>query len=682
MPEAAAPERRLRWIAVLVLGLALVSTIVMARQKSLAVVDVHNDALKSVGTIEEAAMAVRVRDFGPDRSIVIGLEWRSEQRKREDARETKDLRRALEGEPGIDRVEEVPLRSDRLTLFEVASNTEAALASEALLDRLRATAERMRPPAARVLVSGQIAGEVAIARAVAEEQQRVLPIVAGVLALLLLLLYRHVMIVAAILVPAGAAVLWTGGLHALAGHAIDPLSSLLEPVLLTVAVATAVHVVEGYLEQRGRGLAPAHALRRALRELATPAMWTAGTTIAGFLTLVPSEIPAVSRFGAYAAIGVALASLMSFTLSPAILLLAVRRSAHGRDRARGPRHRAFFRRVAARIHRRRRALTIATAGLFIAAALCLPRLRVDTDPVDILPASHAFRGDLDRIEALGVHVTRFDLVLGGRSRDITSIFDARVARVLDAVRGLEACGGLGGVPRSSASGTVLVPLLATVEGSAALAKFFDEVEATARAKGVDDAVATGTLVRVARDSQRLVVSRLEGLVLMSAALFLVFWLAFRSALLAALALVPNLLPAALIHAALAASGEALNVATAMIGSTMLGIVVDDTIHFVHRFQLARSTGKTARVAVVDALHRVGPAISITSIALVAGFLASLAGTLSTTRDFGWIAAATIALALVADLIVLPALLMSGRSAKLVPGRVVTAHSASEARVPA
>jgi predicted RND superfamily exporter protein len=147
-------------------------------------------------------------------------------------------------------------------------------------------------------------------------------------------------------------------------------------------------------------------------------------------------------------------------------------------------------------------------------------------------------------------------------------------------------------------------------------------------------------------------------------------IAFRSVLLGLLGMLPNLLPCLTIYGALATVGRPLSVATAMIGSVMLGLVVDDTIHFLYRFSTARAGGTAVTRSVARALVHAGRPIIITSLVLAVGFAAGLTGSLETTREFSALAATTILGALVADLILLPALLFA-----LAPRRRTTVHRA-------
>ena len=138
-------------------------------------------------------------------------------------------------------------------------------------------------------------------------------------------------------------------------------------------------------------------------------------------------------------------------------------------------------------------------------------------------------------------------------------------------------------------------------------------------------------------------------------LSLTLWGALRSFRMAMLGMIPNVLPCLLLYGTLAMFDRPLGVANAMIGSVMLGLIVDNTIHFLHHFRHGSGNG-VARVQ--HAIERIASPMIGSSIVLVIGFGAGLLGGMESTHEFAILAAATIGLALVGDGVLLPALLLS------------------------
>jgi predicted RND superfamily exporter protein len=96
--------------------------------------------------------------------------------------------------------------------------------------------------------------------------------------------------------------------------------------------------------------------------------------------------------------------------------------------------------------------------------------------------------------------------------------------------------------------------------------------------------------------------------------------------------------------------------TMMVGSIALGLVVDDTIHFLHAFNRELERSGDVRTATRHTLLTTGRAMFVTSLTLVAGFLAYTQATLQNLANFGTLTAAVIVLALLADFTFVPALL--------------------------
>jgi predicted RND superfamily exporter protein len=123
-----------------------------------------------------------------------------------------------------------------------------------------------------------------------------------------------------------------------------------------------------------------------------------------------------------------------------------------------------------------------------------------------------------------------------------------------------------------------------------------------------------------------------------------------------ISMAPNLLPVVLILAAMGLFGLPLDASSIMVGSIIIGLAVDDTIHFLHRFRLEfELTGDTRR-AVRETLRTTGTALFFTSLVLTTGF-ATMAGlgTMQNTIRFGYLSALGIAIAFVANILLTPAL---------------------------
>jgi predicted RND superfamily exporter protein len=132
---------------------------------------------------------------------------------------------------------------------------------------------------------------------------------------------------------------------------------------------------------------------------------------------------------------------------------------------------------------------------------------------------------------------------------------------------------------------------------------------------------------------------------------------FRSWKLALFSMIPNVGPILLGLALMAALEIPLDPGTVMIATIALGLVVDDTCHFLVRLRREVRDRKPLDDAIAETMRRTGRPITLTSFILAAGFAIIMLGSFTTTVSFGLVSAFVLLTALVADLVVLPAALL-------------------------
>jgi predicted RND superfamily exporter protein len=123
-----------------------------------------------------------------------------------------------------------------------------------------------------------------------------------------------------------------------------------------------------------------------------------------------------------------------------------------------------------------------------------------------------------------------------------------------------------------------------------------------------------------------------------------------------ISMVPNLLPITIVLGFMGITGLPLDAFTMLIGSIALGLAVDDTVHFMHNFQrYYRQSGDTVE-AITHTLHTAGRAMVVTTIVLSLGFLIFMRSDMNNLINFGGLTGMAIILALLADLLLAPALM--------------------------
>ncbi|MCP3951933.1 MAG: MMPL family transporter [Desulfobacterales bacterium] len=123
-----------------------------------------------------------------------------------------------------------------------------------------------------------------------------------------------------------------------------------------------------------------------------------------------------------------------------------------------------------------------------------------------------------------------------------------------------------------------------------------------------------------------------------------------------LSMVANLAPIILVFGIMGILSIPVDMATILIGSIVLGLVVDDTIHFLHHFRRAYDETGDVAAAVSETLHSTGRALVITSLVLCGGFFIYMTSYLASNARFGLLAGCGILFALAADFFIIPAML--------------------------
>ncbi|NBB88693.1 MAG: MMPL family transporter [Bacteroidetes bacterium] len=168
--------------------------------------------------------------------------------------------------------------------------------------------------------------------------------------------------------------------------------------------------------------------------------------------------------------------------------------------------------------------------------------------------------------------------------------------------------------------------------------------------------ATGTGVILDKNSEYVRSSLLSGLLMAVGIVSLIMALLFRSGSMLFIALVPNIVPLVMAGALLGFTGTELEAGIAIIFAVVFGIAVDDTIHFLSKYKLARNKGLDQETALQITFTETGKAILLTSIILFAGFMILFFSVHPPTRTVGWLIAITLVSALAADVLIIPLLL--------------------------
>ena len=591
----------------------------------------------------------------------------------------------------------VRLRGRNLTVSEMQPTVDAL---QSLLDRTS------QGTAVQTGMTGIPRLRVDIYHAVRRDQAFFICCGVLVAVLIALVLFRRPAAVLIVSVGPVIGTIWTLGALGLAGEPVNTLNSILPALVMVIGFTDSVHFMVEMRRQRSAGCEPLAAARTTLRHLLLPCGLTSLTTAIGFGSLMVAEINIIQRFGAACAVGAGLNFLAVICTVPLLASTWLGRHVASDKRASlEDRSYRILRRVVGWITTHAR--LVAVSGCLVTAILVLLTLRLEPDnrieesiPTDspsyraltqcdqafggalqtyvviewpesldlkshaVLQAIAEVHGILDEQPELGSPFSILNVLAalphrpGRLSARYLSRVPADVLRQLVPQEGRKAAVN---IQTPDVGARVLKPVFARIEQR--LQELVQEKYAGFRMH------LTGSPVVAARNLNLIIVDLCKSLGLASVIIFVVMTLVFRSIRRGLISVLPNVFP--LVSAAamlIVVRNGAVELSSIITFSICLGIAVDDTIHFISRFERELAEGRDVVEAIQQSVAKVGAALLVTTLTLIGGFGAGIFSQLPALRVFGLLSCVALVAALAADVLVLPALLMyDGRAARLQSG---------------
>lgn len=520
------------------------------------------------------------------------------------------------------------------------------------------------------------------------------------IAVVLMVLFRGVRwVVLPLLCCAGAAAI-TVGLFTLLGFKATVISSNFIAIQLILTLAIVVHLITEYRQAAACDQAASQQalLRHTLRQKFAPCLYAGLTTSIGFASLLLADIQPVIDFGWMMVVATAISLLTALVLFPSVLSLLTPSRSSALINA--PGLEALGRACASQGH------WFIAAGILglIVAGLGLARLSVENSFIEyfdkdtrvyqeLVFIDQKFGGStpLDIVYQLPADQADDDLLVSASTVQTLQEVDARVnahasvGKVLSIVDFTEVAQKINNdKPLSEYELTALYWLVDAELRDELLGSFYDaqtrELRLSLRiqdstpnlnraelidALHADMAAAglaeqdyrfTGLFVLYQDLLQRLFRSQLLTLLAVYAALSVAFLLIFGSLRVACIALVPNLITTVGVLGLMGWLGIPLDFMTMTIAAIAVGIAVDDTIHYLHRY-LAELKQRPAAQAAIEAHRSVGSALLSSTLIIALGFGLLMFSDFVPSVMFGLLTALAVSLALLTDLTVLPALLI-------------------------
>jgi len=584
-------------------------------------------------------------------------------------------------------------------LNEIEETPQVVNFVRALADDIRA-----KQPDMDVYLSGVIMMNNAFSEATKTDLQTLVPISFALMLLILAIMVGGISGTLATLLVIAFSIAAAMGLGARLGYPLSPPSASAPTIILTIAIANCVHILATFLQNMQQGQAKQDALRESLRINLQPVFLACFTTMLGFLTLNFSDVPPFRHLGNFVAIGVVVAFLLSITFLPALLsLLPVRQ--HQTQQG----HNMLLVKLGDFVVKQRSRLLWGTLAVIALLITAIPKNELNDVFVHYFDPSITFRSDTDfttenltgvytieysvesdepgginnpkflseasafvdwyRQQPETLHVNTYTDIMKRLNKNLhgddeqwyrlPEQRDLAAQYLLLYEMSLPYGLDLNNQINIDKSATRMIATLKTISTNELIAlehRVQDWLKENA--PHIKQATGSGTAIMFAYIGKRNIVSMLIGASVALILISLILLIALRSMKIGLISLIPNLFPAAVAFGVWGLFVGEVGLSLSIVISMTLGIVVDDTVHFLSKYLRARrEENMSSEDAVRYAFKTVGRALFTTTIVLVAGFLVLALSSFQLNAGMGLLTAIVIVIALAIDFLLLPPVLM-------------------------
>lgn len=529
--------------------------------------------------------------------------------------------------------------------------------------------------------------------------------------LLLWYIYRSVWGVLFPMIIVWTTLLFTVAIIHISGGYLEIMSSTIAPILLCVGVADSIHMISKYDDARENGYAKRGSILEMLSTLGSATFLTSLTTAIGFASLISSSVVPMAKFGAYTAIGVLLAYVITIFFLPVALSKSKK---HRVFNVKAGSFYSFIRRLLNRVTainrlHHKKILIIGIFGTLIVFSgvrnievngKVFDDLGEDTELmqdsnffteqltpqfpfefiIDTETEDGALKADLlQRVDLFEDYLLKYDEIqrvsgLHMLMKEVNHLFSER-----DSLQP-EASSVTRKLPESDATiaqYTLLLEINDAPElerlvdfnysklrltaftedaGSKRINEMRESIDLYLSENFPDEQITlTGTTILSADLTDKIVYSLAWSIFIAVVAISIIMTLLFQNIRMVIISLVPNLIPLIAIAGIMGYLNVDIKPSTAVIFTIALGIAVDDSIHYLARFRIEYLKSRALNAALTTTTVQTGRAIVITSLILIAGFGTLITSSFTSTAMMGILVCSTIFAALIADLFILPSL---------------------------
>jgi hypothetical protein len=543
-----------------------------------------------------------------------------------------------------------------------------------------------------------------IAERIIAEQAELMPLAIGALLIALFLLLRQLLDILTPLLTAGISILWTLGLMGWLGIPVNVVTSTVPILLIVVGSTEDIHLLAEFRHAQRLGDDASLALQHMARKLGRTVLLTFITTYAGFFSVGLSGIEVLSQFGIVASTGLLFNFVITVIFIPASLSLVGRWQLDGRSKLFEKSMRQWAARYWASLCRHRRHAFITLSLLAAVAMTGIPRIQVNHNPTDSLGEESSVARYIKRLNAQFAGLEAFSIVIDSGIQDtfLHARYLDELVKVQRFVREMDPALSVtsfadyllllnqafleddaAGMPTSNDEIAELMIFLDHERVKSYVSEDYSQVRILVRhsvtttaelrqmlseLRGyLDENLDRGLSARITGDSiltlsatNSMIFGQLQSVLLILSFFVLIISFLFTDIRVGLLAAVPNVFPVIVLFGVMGYAEIPLNIGTTMAAAIAIGIAVDDTLHFMLRYNQQLRSSKSQILAMQDTLYEEALPVISTTAALGVGFLVFAQSGFGPVAQFGFLSALAILMALLADFVITPLLLSTLR----------------------
>ena len=503
--------------------------------------------------------------------------------------------------------------------------------------------------------------------------------------------------------------IWVIGSMGLFNEPINILLVLLPSILFVVGMSDVIHLVSKYIDNMRDGMSKNDAVINAVKEIGLATLLTSLTTAIGFISLIVIPVKPIQSFAIYVSLAVVITFIITILTLPALFILS--KAPVVAEKYKNP----IWHRVLAKTFkwtlRNRKTIPLAFLVVFGISVYGITKLESNNFLMDELKDDNPVKMSFNYMDDNYGGIRPFELMIELKNPEQNQFWDKEVLKDFERVQ--DYLEDEYGVQRLTSLITILKTAnrsfksglhsnyklpenkgdiarfkkqLERLENGQILRLVVDSTQQFARITGTIpdwgnkkvtaknqelehflknelkspyfDVKLTGTAHLLDLNLKTLSYNMMQGLILASVIIAVLMALLYRSFTMTIISLIPNMLPLVVVAGLMGYMGINLKISTAITFTIAFGIAVDDTIHFLSKLKLELSKGKSLLRALRTTYITTGKAIILTSLVLLAGFFMLILSDFEGTFAMGALVSLSLFIALLADLMLLPLLLIA------------------------